>query len=240
MNALLITGTDTEAGKTVLTTALIAYWKAYCATQTLGILKPIQTGGGGPDGMQGGGDRALYSQLFGLTEAEVTPLHFEAPLAPPLAAMREGRRVELDKLWQAFEAMRQQYDWVLVEALGGLGSPITYETTVADLAWDWHLSAVLVVPVKLGAIGQAVANVALARQARVHLKGIVLNCVRPCTEQEIADWAPADLIRSLTHIPVLGLIPHLPDPTDLNALAQAASNLELERLLPLSNLRLVG
>jgi dethiobiotin synthetase len=240
LNALLITGTDTDAGKTVLTTALAAYWKTYCVTQTLGILKPIQTGGSSLDGAQTGSDRALYSRLFNLAEDEVTPLHFAAPLAPPLAATREGRRVELDKLWQAFEAMRQQYDWMLVEALGGLGSPITYETTVADLAWDWHLPAVLVVPVKLGAIGQTVANVALARQTRVHLKGIVLNCVQPCTEQEIADWAPADLIRSLTNIPILGLIPHLSDPSDLNELAQAAANLDLECLLPLVNLRLVG
>jgi len=236
LNALLITGTDTDAGKTVLTTALAAYWKTYCAAQTLGILKPIQTGGSSLDAETVEGDRALYSRLFNLDPAEVTPLHFEAPLAPPLAAAREGRLVSLDVPWQAFEAMRQKYDWVLVEALGGLGSPVTYETTVADLAWDWHLPAVLVVPVKLGAIGQTVANVALARQTHVHLKGIVLNCVQPCTEQEIADWAPADLIRSLTNVPVLGLIPHLTDPTNLNELAQAASNLDLERLLPLASL----
>ena len=36
--------------------------------------------------------------------------------------------------------------------------------TVADLAAAWHLPVVLVVPVKLGCIAQAVANVALARQ----------------------------------------------------------------------------
>jgi len=61
---------------------------------------------------------------------------------------------------------------VLVEALGG--SPVSEEFTVADLA-EWR-PTVLVVPVKLGAIAQAVANVALARPSRVHLKGIVLNC----------------------------------------------------------------
>lgn len=236
MNALLITGTDTDAGKTVLTTALAAYWQTYCAAQTLGILKPIQTGGNRLGAEQAESDRTLYSRLFKLDPNEITPLQFAAPLAPPLAAAQEGRRIELDKLWQAFGAMRQKYDWVLVEGLGGLGSPLTNETTVADLAWDWHLSAVLVVPVKLGAIGQTVANVALARQTRVHLKGIVLNCVQPCTEQEIAAWAPADLIRSLTSTPVLGLIPHLPDPTNLSALAQAASNLDVECLLPVANL----
>lgn len=191
-------------------------------------MKPIQTGVG---------DRELYDRLFDLDQTleELNPLHFQAPLAPPLAAEREGKRVKLEKVWQAFEALRQKRDWVLVEALGGLGSPITHETTVADLAWDWRLPTVLVVPVKLGAIGQAVANVALARQSKVHLKGIILNCVNPCSEQEIADWAPADLIRSLTSVPILGLIPHLANPTDLVKLTQIAANLDLERLLPLGS-----
>jgi dethiobiotin synthetase len=90
-----------------------------------------------------------------------------------------------------------------------------------------------VVPVKLGAIGQAVANAALAQQCRVHLKGIVLNCIHPCTAEDQAHWAPPDLITRLTGLPVLGTLPHLPDPTQLAALAHVASNLDLEHLLPL-------
>lgn len=225
LNALLITGTDTDAGKTVLTTALAAYWHKYCRSRSLGILKPLQTGVG---------DRELYQRLFQLDQTleELNPLHFEAPLAPPIAAEQIGERVKLEPVWKAFEALRQKRDFVLVEGLGGLGSPVTGETTVADLAWDWHIPAVLVVPVKLGAIGQAVANVALARQSRVHLKGIVLNCVRSGSEQEIANLTPTQLIETLTGVSVLGILPHLADPTDLEKLAQAAAGLELERLMP--------
>ena len=226
MNVLLITGTDTETGKTVLTCSLAAYWQTFRPQESLGILKPIQTGTG---------DRELYQKLFNLnqTPEEITPLHFQTPLAPPVAAEREGRLVNLSLVWQAFEALRQKRQWVLVEALGGLGSPVTHELTVADLARDWRLPVVLVVPVKLGAIAQAVANVALARQSGVHLKGIVLNCVQACSDEEIADWTPIDLIQSLTNVPVLGVLPHLADPTDLTKLAQVASNLDLERLLGL-------
>lgn len=229
MNALLIAGTDTDAGKTVLTTALAAYWQQYCLPQRLAIMKPIQSGQG---------DQELYTRLFDLGQSpeEITPLKFLAPLAPPIAADREGRSISLELAWQQFERLTQQRDFVLVESLGGLGSPVTHETTVADLAWDWRIPAVLVVPVRLGAIAQAVANVALARQCRVHLKGIILNCIRPCTEQEQADWAPVQLIQSLTHIPVLGSIPYLADPTDLDMLAQVASGLNLEQLMPISSM----
>ena len=188
-------------------------------------MKPLQTGVG---------DRELYLRLFDLDQTieQINPLHFDAPLAPPIAAELEGKRVKLDSVWQAFEALRSQRDFVLIEALGGLGSPVTYETTVADWAWDWHLPTVLVVPVKLGAIGQAVANVALARQSKVHLKGIVLNCVRSTSNEEIENWAPISLIQRLTGIPVFGVIPYLSDPTDVEKLAQVAANLDLERLIP--------
>jgi dethiobiotin synthetase len=225
VNALLITGTDTDAGKTVLTTALIAYWQKYCRSRSLGVMKPLQTGMG---------DRELYAQLFELDQPPelLNPLHFEAPLAPPIAADLEGKQVKLEPVWKAFETLRTQREFVLVEALGGLGSPVTHSTTVADLAWDWHLPAVLVVPVKLGAIGQAVANVALARQMKVHLRGIVLNCVRSCSDEEIENWASVSLIQRLTGIPVLGMIPYLGDPMDVEKLAQVASNLDLERLMP--------
>jgi dethiobiotin synthetase len=226
LNTLLITGTDTEIGKTVLTTALIAYWQKYCPNRSLGVMKPIQAGTG---------DRELYTQLFSLDQSpeSITPLYFQAPLAPPLAAEKEGRIVDLARVWQAFDQLREQRDFVLVEALGGLGSPVTHELTVADLASDWRLPTVLVVPVRLGAIAQAVANVALARQSNIHLKGIVLNCNQPRSDEEIANWTPADLIASLTNIPVLGCLPYLTNPTDLNQLAKVASDLDLEKLLPI-------
>lgn len=223
MKTLLIVGTDTDVGKTVLTAALTAYWLHH-KQGNLGLMKLIQTGIG---------DRDRYQELFGTHSSLeiVAPLSFETPVAPPIAADKEGRDIDLAKVWQAFQSLEKQKDSVLIEALGGLGSPITRELTVADLAGEWRLSVVLVVPVKLGAIAQTVANVALARQCKITLKGIVLNCIQPRTEQEIADWTPIELIQSLTCVPVLGILPYLSDLNDTNKLAQVASNLDIEKFL---------
>ncbi|WP_016953484.1 dethiobiotin synthase [Anabaena sp. PCC 7108] len=223
LNTLLITGTDTEAGKTVVTTALAAYFQKYYPHRSLGIMKPIQSGVG---------DRELYQSLFTLEQSpeEITPLYFQAPLAPPIAAAKENRFVDLAIVWKALLDLQKGRDLVLIEALGGLGSPITDELTVADLAGEWRLPTLLVVPVRLGAIAQAVANVALAREKKINLQGIVLNCTQSRTEAEIADLTPPDLIRSFTHIPVLGCLPYLENPTDLDKLAQIASNLDWETL----------
>ncbi len=217
MPSLLISSTDTEVGKTVCTVALAAYYQTYYPQKKLGIMKPIQCGVG---------DKEIYSRLLSLAQspAELNPIYFDAPLAPPIAAA--GKPIDLGEVWRQFQNLQQRCDLVLVEALGGLGSPLTRELTVADIAREWRLPTVLVVPVKLGSIGQAVANVALAKQANVNLKGIILNCQQPTTAAEIENLTPIDLIMSLTRVPVIGCLPYLPDWPAPKNLATAAQNLE--------------
>jgi dethiobiotin synthetase len=101
-------------------------------------MKPIQAGVG---------DREWYQNLFVLAQSptEITPLYFQAPLAPPLAAAKENRQVDLAGVWQTLTGLQQRYDFLLVEALGGLGSPVTEEFTVADIAAAWRLPTLLVV-----------------------------------------------------------------------------------------------
>ncbi|HEY9705931.1 MAG TPA: dethiobiotin synthase [Allocoleopsis sp.] len=223
MKALLITGTDTNSGKTVFTTTLAAYWLKYNQQQSLGIFKPIQSGPG---------DREFYQEVFNLNLSldEINPLYLKAPLAPPIAAEKEGVIIDLSKVWHSFNLLCKKRDFVLVETLGGLGSPITYEITVADLAKDWKLPTVLVANVKLGAIAQIVANVALARYNKVNLIAIVLNCTQDYSPSEISDLTPVDLIQSLTNIPVLGCIPYIQDLKNLDHLAEIAANMDLEIL----------
>lgn len=223
-NRLLMAGTDTDVGKTVVTSALIAYWRRYLPHQSLGLIKPIQSGQG---------DRELYQQLFfPETPLEtINPQFFTAPLAPPMAAAMEQRSVDLAVIWQTLVDLSRQYDRVLVEGLGGLGSPVTDEWTVADLAAAWHLPVLLVVPVRLGAIAQAVANVALARQTGLDLVGIVLNQTQAGPADALERWTPPALITRLTQIPVLGALPYLEQPTNPEILAQAAATLTLDPLL---------
>ncbi|WP_156185418.1 AAA family ATPase, partial [Crocosphaera watsonii] len=44
MTTLFIVGTDTEVGKTVVTSAIAAYWQTHHPTESLGLIKLIQTG----------------------------------------------------------------------------------------------------------------------------------------------------------------------------------------------------
>ncbi|ACB52864.1 dethiobiotin synthase [Crocosphaera subtropica ATCC 51142] len=220
MTTLFIVGTDTEVGKTVVTSALAAYWQTYHSSESLGVIKLLQTGIG---------DVEHYQRLLPHVEV-VNPLRYETPVAPPVAAEKENRSIPLDQVWQGLNDLQQRKNLVLAEGLGGLGSPVTWELTVADLAGEWGLPTVLVVPVKLGAIAQTVANVALARQYKVNLKGIIFSCPRPLSHEEIVNFAPITLIESLTKTPVLGMISYLENIEDITKLAHIASSLDLEML----------
>lgn len=224
MSTLLISGSDTDAGKTVVTSALMAYQQQYLAHQRWAICKLLQSGEGDSEHYQGFFDLAQPPET-------VNPLRLQQPLAPPIAAMKEGVSIDLGAAWQTLQGLQQSYERVLVEGVGGLGAPLTQELIVADLARDWRLPTVLVIPVRLGAIGQAVATVALARQSGLSLCGLVLNCTEPRTTEQIADWAPSDLLHSLTQVPILGVMPYIEEWPDLAGLADAAANLNLEGLL---------
>ncbi len=220
---LLISGTDTEIGKTAVTSALLSYWLKYRQHERTAVFKPLQSGPG---------DREWYTSTFDLQQSpeSVNTLYYEHPLAPPLAAEQAGKEIDLAPVWMALQSLQSQFDWVFVEGLGSLGSPITHELTVADIARDWKLPIVLVVPIRLGCIGQAVAHVALAQQSQLDIKGIILNSDHSLSLAEIRQWAPVNMIQSLTHTPVLGIMPYLSDPANQEQLAHAASNLDLEAL----------
>lgn len=229
MNTLLVAGSGAQVGKTVVMTALIAYWQRYFANRRLGIMKPIECK---PASIEPDAEQLI--RLFALDQSasEIAPVTLQANAAPAIAAAREGMQIQIGTIWQQLQQLQQQRDFVLLEAWGGLGAPLIDETTVADLAWDWQLPTVLVVSVQPDTLADAVANVALARQSKIHLKGIILNATQPCSQQEWADWAPADLIQALTRKPVIGCIPYLSDPLDRDALVRVAATWELERLLP--------
>jgi dethiobiotin synthetase len=217
MKQILITGTDTEVGKTIVTSCLAARLQKYSPQTSGGILKLMETGVG---------DSQVYQKLFPNLEI-VAPLSFETPIAPPLAAIKEGKTVDLKLVWETYCKLQQKHQVLLIEALGGLGSPITNELTVADLARDWKLPTILVVPVKLGAIAATVANLALARQNKIKIVGVILNCVNPDSEANLDDLTPIALVENLTQVRVLGVVPYLADTRDLDQLAQIGSHFDL-------------
>jgi dethiobiotin synthetase len=140
---ILITGTDTGVGKTIVTAAIAA------AAEQMGlrvaVIKPAQTGGDD--------DAAVVRHLAGPTTTRVL-VRYPEPLAPRSAArIADAKPLKLDAVISAVRELSGDHDLVLVEGAGGVLVPMgAGGWTVRDLAVECAMSSIVVARAGLGTI----------------------------------------------------------------------------------------
>lgn len=162
----VITGTDTGVGKTVLTCLLAGHLRD--AGVAVAALKPVCSGD------RGDARRLRAASGAALTLDEVNPWLFRSPLAPVLAARREGRRLKLAQVLPELRRIADRFQTVLVEGAGGLLSPLGEDFDSRDLILALDATPILVCRNRLGAINQSLLVLAalpprFSRRARVAL-----------------------------------------------------------------------
>jgi dethiobiotin synthetase len=163
---LFITGTDTGVGKTVLT-ALLARFLRECGIN-VAALKPVCSGGRGDA-------RVLRAATAGvLSLDEINPWYFRAPIAPWLAARREGRRVRIADVLAHIRAMQNRYEVLLVEGAGGLLSPLGGNFDSRDLITALDAKPVVVAPNQLGVVNHVLLTLEALPQRVGRQTSIVL------------------------------------------------------------------
>ncbi|MBE1236986.1 adenosylmethionine--8-amino-7-oxononanoate transaminase [Phaeovibrio sulfidiphilus] len=181
MRGVIVTGTDTGVGKTLVTAALLrALATVLPEGTTLRGVKIVQTGVAPEDGDRHA-DAAVYGQA---TAALVAParclppvtLHrFALPASPHLAAQSEGQTLDVESLSREIAELAASCDVLVIEGAGGLMVPLNDRETLLDLMRALDLPVVLVAPNRLGTISQTlVAADTLARHG-LETAGIVLN-----------------------------------------------------------------
>jgi dethiobiotin synthetase len=213
LHGCFVTGTDTEIGKTCISTGLL-HWGAAQGWRSAGF-KPVAAGLQMIDGQRVNEDvRALRDAgSVPLTDAEVGPLQFEAACAPHIAAALENRVIDGAALVQQAQALARCADVLIVEGVGGFCVPLSQEWDTADLACALGLPVILVVGLRLGCINHALLTAEAIQSRGLQLAGWIGNTVDPAMVQ-----APATLA-TLHHeftrryqAPCLGLVPRLPAP----------------------------
>lgn len=202
---IFITGTDTEVGKTRISTGLMAVLQKQ-GLKTAGM-KPIASGCDWIDGQWKNEDAlAMIAQSdVVLPYATVNPFAFEPAIAPHIAAKQANVTISVSVIKQQFEAIAKQADAVVVEGAGGWLVPLNDEKTLADLAVELNLPVVLVVAIKLGCINHALLSVEAIQQRGLKLVGWVANHLKQQSESvEIIDT-----LKQHITAPCLGIVPEL-------------------------------
>jgi dethiobiotin synthetase len=167
---LLVTGTDTGVGKTVIAAALVTALRAR-GVRALGF-KPAETGVGGGEpsdsdvlARASGDDNVLARPLLQLSE----------PLAPAVAAERAGVVLDPDDIEARIRQLRRDGYALVIEGAGGVMVPLSWGYTVLDLAQACDLDAVVVARAGLGTLNQVAMTILMLRSRGIPIRGIVLN-----------------------------------------------------------------
>ncbi len=167
MSAVFVTATGTDVGKTFVTRGMIGALRA--RGRAVAALKPVVSGFEPSEAA--GSDSGLLLAALGRpvtpeTIAQISPWRFALPLAPDLAAAREGRRLDYDGMI-AFcrTAMAESRDALLIEGVGGTMSPVDHLHTVLDWMTALRLPLILVAGSYLGTISHTLTALdAIARR----------------------------------------------------------------------------
>jgi dethiobiotin synthetase len=164
---VLITGTDTGVGKTVVTAAIAA--AAGAAGLRVAVVKPAQTGVAAGEESDAAAVMRLAEPLTALTLAE-----YPDALAPWAAARVSGwPPLGLAVVVDVVREVARDHDVVLIEGAGGLLVPLGEAWTAADLAAALEAPAVVVARPGLGTLNHTALTLEALRQRGIPAKVVV-------------------------------------------------------------------
>jgi len=203
---LVVCGTDTDVGKTVVSALLVqglgaCYWK------------PVQSG------LEGGGDSGRVQRLLDLPPARILPeaYRLQAPVSPHWAAEREGIAIDPARL-----ELPATDGPLVVETAGGLLVPLRRDWLQIDQIVRWGLPVLLVARSGLGTLNHTLLSLEALGKRRIPVLGLVLNGPpHPDNPRTLAE---------LGGVPVLAELPPL-EPLDARSLQEQWRRTSLSRSL---------
>ena len=181
-----VAGTDTGVGKTTLSCELLHYYHQRGYT-TQGM-KPVASGAVLENSVWVHGDVEKLKQashISGVKDGDICPYLLQAPIAPSLAAQREGIVISLDIIESSFKRLAALADICIVEAAGGVLVPLDQQgNTMLSIAQKLSLPVILVVGIRLGSINHALLSQQAISQAGLTLAGWIANRLEEDTQQD--------------------------------------------------------
>lgn len=202
MTAIFVTATGTEIGKTFVTAALTRHCREH--GRPVEVLKPVLSGFDPAEAAASDPGRllaALGEQPTLEAIERISPWRYKAPLAPNLAAEREGRTLDFDALVQfCKDAAANSKGTLLVEGIGGLMVPLDDRRTVLDwiAALGWPL--ILVTGSYLGTLSHTLTAIEAAKTRGLKIAAVVVS------ESEASTVDLGDTVKTIQRFSALNVV----------------------------------
>ena len=204
---VLVTGTDTGVGKTLVACALLQ------ALATRGVravgMKPVAAGCEEREGKLVNDDVAALVAASSVQGAPdlVNPYCFRPAVAPHLAAEHAGESISLDRIQRAYAALCNSADYVVVEGAGGLLVPLSRNEDFRDLAVVLGLPVIVVVGMRLGCLNHALLTAAALQERGLRFAGWIANSLEAAMPEFDGNLLA---LRQRLPAPLLGILPYGP------------------------------
>ncbi|MGE7022243.1 dethiobiotin synthase [Solibacillus cecembensis] len=177
MQHFWVIGTDTDVGKTCVTTLLMRQLQLQGIRVT--PYKPVQTG----EVIEGGHtyyyDTTIYEtySLQSLARANLNDYSFKEPASPHFAAQLEGQQIDIQRILQQINRLQKMVDIVICEGAGGIFVPLDAkgEETFLDVIMQSQLPVVVVTRTKLGTINHTLLTLEVLKSRGIEVLGIAFN-----------------------------------------------------------------
>jgi dethiobiotin synthetase len=156
------------------------------------------------------------------------------PLAPEVAADREGVRIDIRKITRAFKRLVDSHEVLIVEGAGGLFVPIKRNFLMIDMIASLGAPIIIVARPGLGTINHTLLSCEAAGGRGIGVAGIIINNYPK--KATTAERTNPDMIRRYARAPLLGVVPNLPgvsvEDLKLDGLGEAIEkSIDIKKLL---------
>jgi dethiobiotin synthetase len=228
--SLLVTGTDTGIGKTIIAASIaqILHEHAY----RVAVLKPA--GSGCVHRREGlvSEDAELLAHCANARHPLdlICPQRYAEPLAPAIAAERAKQPLDWDAINRSIKIMSADSDVMIIEGIGGLLVPMDERRTFLDAAADMKSSAVIVARPALGTINHTLLTLQALRSRNIPVAGVVINRY-PTDTPGLAEETNPRAIEKWGKVPILAIVPDTPIPKAISPHPIPAAILDSLRLV---------
>ncbi len=187
MTAYVVTGTDTDIGKTVFAAALTGALAAH-------YWKPVQSG------LADGADGDTVARLSGAPRDRILPEAYRLtqPLSPHRAAELDGVLIDRTRL------VLPPHRPLVVEGAGGVLVPVTRDLSFAEVFAWWGLPVIVVARTGLGTINHTLLTIEALRARGVCVHGVAF--AGDANDDNEATIAAIGQVRRLGRLPMLPML----------------------------------
>lgn len=206
---IFIVGTDTEVGKTIITSSIMylliknGYKATYFKAALSGVLQSSDS--------NIPGDGYTVKKISGLEEDydNIVPYIYKTEVSPHLAAKIENKPIKIEVIKEKYNLLKEKYEYIVAEGSGGIICPLIDDDkgmyNLYDLIKDLNMNVIVVTRASVGTINHTILTIKFIESIGIKIKGIIVNNYEDnyCCKDNIK------IIKRLTNVPIISVFPKL-------------------------------